>query len=110
MCVQAAAAATTWALTQGPPAAASLVHAGGVLQDGLLPNQDLKTLRRVFAPKLAGARHLAAAVAAGPPAVAAAFSSIAGVLGSPGQGNYAAVNAALDAWVESQRAEVCFSL
>ncbi|BDA51455.1 probable oleandomycin polyketide synthase, modules 5 and 6 [Coccomyxa sp. Obi] len=102
---EAAAAAASWALRQGPPCGATIVHAGGVLADNLLPSQTLASLRTVFAPKLAGARHLAAVLAPGPPAAAAAFSSIAGVLGSPGQGNYAAANSALDAWVDTQRHE-----
>ncbi|CAL8465605.1 g5141 [Coccomyxa elongata] len=102
---EAAVAAASWALSQGPPGGATVVHAGGVLADGLLPSQTLGSLRRVFAPKLAGARHLAAAMVAAPLAAAAAFSSIAGVLGSPGQGNYAAANSALDAWVDTQRHE-----
>ena len=53
--MQAAAAAASWALSQGPPGGATVVHAGGVLADGLLPSQTLASLRSVFAPKLAGA-------------------------------------------------------
>lgn len=53
--MQAAVAAAGWALSQGPPGGATVAHAGGVLADGLLPSQTLGSLRRVFAPKLAGA-------------------------------------------------------
>ena len=55
--MQAAAAAAAWALSQGPPGGATVVHAGGVLADGLLPSQTLASLRSVFAPKLAGASY-----------------------------------------------------
>ena len=92
----------------GPAAGATLVHAGGVLEDALLPKQTLAGLRRVFAPKLAGLRSLTAASAAGPPAAVALFSSIAAMLGTPGQGNYAAANAALDSWALAALRQVFF--
>ena len=77
-----------------------------MLEDALLPKQTLASLRRVFAPKVAGLRNLAGALAAGPPAVVALFSSIASMLGSPGQGNYAAANAALDSWALAVQRQV----
>lgn len=94
----------------GPAAGATLVHAGGVLEDALLPKQTLGSLRRVFAPKLAGLRNLAGALAAAPPAAVALFSSIASLLGSPGQGNYAAANAALDSWALAAQRQVIHQL
>lgn len=93
-------------MSTGCPTSSGLIHAGGLLQDALLPSQTLGSVRKVFAPKLAGALNLHCALTACAPAAAAAFSSIAGVLGSPGQGNYAAANSALDAWVEAEHAQV----
>lgn len=84
---------------------AMLVHAGGVLRDGLLKAQSLEGMREVWAPKVGGAKTLATAAACFP-AKFAAFSSIAGVFGSPGQGNYAAANAAMDAWAQHRNIEV----
>jgi hypothetical protein len=63
-------------------------------------------LRQVFAPKLAGLQNLAGSLFGAPVACSIAFSSIAGVLGSPGQANYAAANAAADAWVAASQAQV----
>lgn len=103
--VQAHAAQALWR-TRGPVGGACLMHAGGVLEDGLLATQSAASLRRVFAPKLAGMLNLQRATAAGSPAHWALFSSIASVLGSPGQGNYAAANAGLDAWAVSQQSQV----
>jgi len=80
-----------------PRATAALLHAGGLLADGLLERQGMGTLRPVFAPKVAGGRGVLARLAAGAVAATVLFSSIAGLLGSAGQGSYAAANAALDA-------------
>ena len=80
-----------------PRATAALLHAGGLLADGLLKRQGMGTLRPVFAPKVAGGRGALGRLAAGAVAAAVLFSSIAGLLGSAGQGSYAAANAALDA-------------
>ena len=86
------------------PALSGLLHAGGALEDAALPDQALGALRRVAAPKLAGAACLGAATAATPLAAAALFSSTSALLGPPGQANYAAANAALGAAAEAQQA------
>ena len=74
----------------------ALYHAGGVLRDAMLGQQSAGSLREVLAPKVQGAVGLQQRLLAGRPAQAALFSSIAGLLGSGGQGSYAAANAALD--------------
>ena len=74
-----------------------IVHAGGLLQDALLVKQTPTAFRGVLAPKLGGSLQLGAATAAAPLAASINFSSLAGLLGTAGQGNYAAANAALDA-------------
>ena len=73
-----------------------VLHAGGVLADGLLGRQSLSTLREAFAAKVAGWMGVASRVAQSPVQAAVLFSSIAGLIGSGGQGSYAAANAALD--------------
>ncbi|MEV7171525.1 SDR family NAD(P)-dependent oxidoreductase [Streptomyces sp. NPDC093224] len=70
------------------------VHAAGVLDDGVVTALDAERLDRVLRPKTEGAAHLAELL---PEAELVLFSSAAGVLGGPGQGNYAAANAFLDA-------------
>ncbi|MHC6630359.1 SDR family NAD(P)-dependent oxidoreductase [Streptomyces globosus] len=73
---------------------AMAVHAAGVLDDGVVTALDAARLERVLRPKTEGAAHLAELL---PEAQLVLFSSAAGVLGGPGQGNYAAANAFLDA-------------
>ena len=82
-----------------------VVHAGGMLRDGVLGSQTAAGLREVWAPKAQGLRNLAAAFGGGG-ATLVAFSSIAGVLGSAGQANYAAANAYMDAWAEAATQQV----
>lgn len=91
---EAAAAAAAAARTCPVQA---VLHAGGVLADALLQNQTAATMRAVAAPKLAGLQRLAAATGRQPLHQLLLFSSIAGELGTAGQGNYAHANAALDA-------------
>jgi short-subunit dehydrogenase len=74
-----------------------LMHAAGVLQDSLIANQSLSSMRAVLGPKTAAAQHLLQQLQAQPAAAQVLFSSVASLLGSPGQANYAAANAGLDA-------------
>jgi NADPH:quinone reductase-like Zn-dependent oxidoreductase/acyl carrier protein len=82
-----------------------VVHAAGVLDDGALVRQSWSRFRAVLAPKLAGARNLDRLSRGQPLDFFVCFSSAAALVGSPGQGNYAAANAALDALVHRRRSE-----
>ncbi|OKJ97253.1 hypothetical protein AMK33_30180 [Streptomyces sp. CB02400] len=76
----------------------SVWHLAGVLDDGLLPDQNTQRLERVLAPKLDAALHLHELTREHELSEFVMFSSLAGVLGSAGQSTYAAGNAFLDAF------------
>lgn len=79
---------------------ASLMHAGGVLQDGVLSKQTAGSVRYVWSPKLCFMAHLAVAISQQALHVVNLLSSVSAFLGTPGQANYAAANSALNAWAE----------
>ncbi len=81
-----------------------LMHAGGVLADGVFASQTLGSLRTAYAPKVSAAVQLGSTFGRQPAAFQLLFSSVAALLGSPGQANYSAANAALDA--SAQRAQL----
>jgi acyl transferase domain-containing protein/acyl carrier protein len=81
-----------------------IVHAAGVLDDGILENQTAVRFARVTAPKIRGAWALHVQTQSLPLDFFVCFSSMAALLGSPGQGNYAAANAFLDALAHHSRA------
>src|SRR5207249_1915396 len=74
-----------------------------VLEDATLLNTDRSAFDAVFAPKIAGAWNLHVATRGVPLDFFVLFSSAAAVLGSGGQGNYAAANAFLDALAHQRR-------
>ncbi len=85
------------------PTLRGVFHAAGVLDDGVLIQQDWERFDRVLAPKTFGAFHLHQATQDLPLEFFVGFSSLASLLGSPGQSNYAAANAFLDALVHERQ-------
>ena len=77
-------------------------HAAGVLDDGLLVDLTRERFRQVMAAKVAGAWNLHTMTRRFDLDHFVLFSSIAALLGGPGQGNYAAANAFLDALADSR--------
>jgi 3-oxoacyl-(acyl-carrier-protein) synthase/acyl carrier protein len=73
------------------------MHAGGVVADATVSNQTLTGIRAVAAPKTISLMNWVQASSLQPVSQQVLFSSVAALLGAPGQSNYAAANAALDA-------------
>jgi polyketide synthase 5 len=82
-----------------------VLHAAGVIEDATLPNITDELIERVWAPKVYGAWNLHEALQEQPLDWFCSFSSAAALVGSPGQGAYAAANSWLDAFARWRRAE-----
>ena len=86
------------------PPLAGMFHSVGVLSDAALGNQTWESFETVLWPKILGAWHLHRATAKRDLDMFVLFSSVAGVLGNPGQANHAAANAFLDQLAAHRRA------
>ncbi len=82
-----------------------VLHAAAVVEDAILTNITDELVERDWAPKVYGAWHLHRATTTQPLDWFCSFSSAAALLGSPGQGAYAAANSWLDAFTHWRRAQ-----
>jgi acyl transferase domain-containing protein/acyl carrier protein len=79
------------------PTLYGIIHGAGVIDDGLIINQEWSRYERVLAPKISGAWNLHTLTLNQPLEFFILLSSSSALFGAPGQSNYASANAFLDA-------------
>ena len=84
-------------ISQSMPPLRGIIHAAGVIDDGVLLRLTWERFRNVMASKVSGSWNLHTLTRQYKLDFFILFSSGASVMGSAGQGNYAAANAFLDA-------------
>jgi myxalamid-type polyketide synthase MxaB len=87
------------------PPLRGIIHSAGVLDDGVMLQQNWQRFSRVMAPKVMGTWHLHTQTKNQPLDFFVMFSSAASLLGSPGQSNHASANAFLDALAYHRKAQ-----
>ncbi|OAL15268.1 hypothetical protein A4V12_09825 [Streptomyces noursei] len=109
VCADLAEAATAGHLVDTAQAAGfclrGVLHCAAVIEDATAPNITPELLTRVWRPKADGTWNLHRATAGLDLDWWVAFSSIAAVLGSPGQGAYASANGWMDEFCTWRRAQ-----
>ena len=83
-----------------------IIHSAGIVNDRMLRQKSAEEMEAVFAPKVDGTVLLDEASAAMKLDFFMLFSSLAGVLGNPGQGDYAAANAFMDEFARHRNEQV----
>ncbi len=87
------------------PPLRGVIHAAGVLADGILAHQSWERFERVLAPKVQGAWNLHALTRDKGLDFFVLYSSAVALLGNAGQANHAAANAFMDALAHTRRAQ-----
>jgi mycolipanoate synthase len=82
-----------------------VLHGAAVVEDATLTNVTDELIDHCWAPKVYGAWNLHQAAVGQPLDWFCSFSSAAALVGSPGQGSYAAANSWLDAFAHWRRAQ-----
>lgn len=100
--LEAADRAVAAATSTGLPVR-GVLHAAAVVEDATVDNITADQVLRCWAPKVAGAWNLHEATVGQPLDWFCSFSSAAALVGSPGQGAYAAANSWLDAFTHWRR-------
>ena len=86
------------------PPLRGVVHSAMVIDDGLIRDMSTAQIHGVMAPKVLGAQHLHELTRDLPLDFFVLYSSATTLFGNPGQGNYVAANAALEALARARRA------
>lgn len=79
-----------------------VIHAAGVIEDGLIARKDFESCERVFQPKIQGTIALDEATASDDLDCFVLFSSLSALTGNVGQADYATANAFMDAFAKKR--------
>lgn len=91
-------------IARSMPPLSGVIHSAAVLDDSLIANLDAEKLKKVLAPKVAGAENLHRLTSDLPLDYFVLFSSATTAIGNPGQGNYVAANGFLEGLARQRRA------
>ncbi|MGY4719591.1 type I polyketide synthase [Naumannella huperziae] len=95
----------TWMISRSGAPIEGVVHTAGVVDDALIQQMTTEQFERVLRPKISGTWNLHRIFSTERLRFFTMFSSTGAVIASPGQANYAAGNAFIDALAQLRRAQ-----